>query len=138
MKQLQLQPKLLYQPMRLIAQDQFDSLLCPESIEQCMDRDVSFRDFLRPLFSGLSSSYTIEPFIPPVFSSISKVPASWNTRRSTPAALPLDNTFLISSLNRKLSSAAMAPTLLLIGSHGITRGKVIIDSKALLPHDNAL
>lgn len=26
---------------------------------------LTFRDFLRPLFSGLSSSYTIEPFIPP-------------------------------------------------------------------------
>lgn len=39
----------------------------------------------------------------PIFSSTWKVPASWNTRRSTPAALPLDNTFLISSLKRKLS-----------------------------------
>lgn len=39
----------------------------------------------------------------PVLSSRSKVPASWNTNRSTPAAFPLDKTFLTSSLMRRYS-----------------------------------
>lgn len=41
----------------------------------------------------------------PELSLMSKVPASWKTNRSTPAAFPLDNTFLTSSLMRRYSFA---------------------------------